>query len=80
MTEKTCGEHSRIIKLRFGVLVLMVLAAAFSRLIPYPPDFAAIMVSGLFGAAYFTRKWIAIILPLTPVRFELVKINFLYWN
>ncbi len=67
MTEK--------INVRFGVLILMVLAAAFSRLIPHPPNFAPIGALGLFGAAYFTRKWIAIILPLASLWLSDVVIN-----
>lgn len=67
MTEK--------INVRFGVLVLMVLAAAFSRLILHPPNFAPIGALGLFGSAYFTRKWIAIILPLVSLWLSDVVIN-----
>jgi len=63
------------INIRFSVLVLMILTAAFSRLIPHPANFAPIGALGLFGAAYFTRKWIAIILPLAGLWLSDVVIN-----
>ena len=52
------------IEIRFGVLSLLVLFAAFSRLIPHPPNFAPIGAMALFGAAYFSKKYIALILPV----------------
>ncbi len=56
-------EKSKI-NIRFGVLVLIVLLAAFSRLIPHPPNFAPIGAMSLFGAAYFSRKYLAFVVPI----------------
>ncbi len=45
------------ITLRFGVVTLLILLAAITRLLPHPPNFAPIGGMALFGAAYYTRKW-----------------------
>ncbi|MGD8307742.1 MAG: hypothetical protein PVF17_13875 [Ignavibacteria bacterium] len=49
---------------KFWVLTLMVVAAAFVRLIPHPPNFAPIAAMALFGGAYFNKKWAAFLVPL----------------
>ncbi len=58
---------SNKIKLRTGVLVLFVLIAAFSRLIPHPPNFTPIGGMALFGAAYFSRRHLGFIVPLAAM-------------
>jgi len=50
-------------KSRFLVLAVMILAAAFTRLIPHPPNFTAVGAIALFGGAYFTDKKLAFIIP-----------------
>jgi hypothetical protein len=52
------------INLRFGSLSLIILLAAFSRLIPHPPNFAPIGAMALFGTAYFSRKYLALLIPI----------------
>ena len=49
------------------VLVLMVLAAAFSRLIPHPWNFTAVGAMALFGGAYFSSKKQSMIVPLAAL-------------
>ncbi|MBN4081213.1 hypothetical protein JYT44_02490 [Caldithrix abyssi] len=51
-------------KIRFGVLAGIVLFAAFSRLIPHPPNFTPLIAIALFGGAYFTSKKWAFTVPL----------------
>lgn len=51
----------------FIILTGMVLAAAFVRLIPHPPNFAPIAAIALFGGAYFTKKWAAFLIPLAAL-------------
>jgi Family of unknown function (DUF6580) len=51
----------------FIILTGMVLAAAFVRLIPHPPNFAPIAAMALFGGAYFTKKWAAFLIPLAAL-------------
>ncbi len=69
----------KTINLRYGVLALMVLAAAFSRLLPHPSNFAPIGAMSLFGAAYFSRKDIALLVPVIAMWLsDLVINNVLY--
>ncbi len=49
---------------RTVILVSMILAAATSRLIPHPPNFAPITAMALFGGAYFAKKHWAFIVSL----------------
>jgi hypothetical protein len=51
----------------FLIVSAMVIAAAFVRLIPHPPNFAPIAAMALFGGAYFTKKWAAFLIPLAAV-------------
>lgn len=48
-------------------LVLMVLGAAFSRLIPHPWNFTAIGATALFGGAYFPSKRLSMVIPLAAL-------------
>ncbi len=65
--------------LRFGTLCLMVLFAAFSRLLPHPPNFAPIGAMALFGAVYFSRKYLALIVPIIAMWLsDLVLNNVIY--
>ena len=63
------------INIRFGVLLLLVLFAAFSRLIPHPPNFAPIGAMAMFGAAYFSKKYIALIIPVLAMWLSDIVIN-----
>lgn len=54
-------------RIRFVVLVGMILAAAASRLIPHPPNFAPIGALALFGGACFTSKRVAFLVPLAAM-------------
>ncbi len=51
-------------QLLFGAV--LILAAAFSRLIPHPMNFAPITAIALFGGIYFDRR-VAPLLPLTAL-------------
>lgn len=53
--------------LRTGIIVLFVLFAALSRLLPHPPNFTPIGGMALFGAAYFSRKYLAFLIPLAAM-------------
>ena len=54
-------------KPRLLVLVLMILAAAASRVLPHPPNVASITAVALFGGAYLTSKRLALIVPLAAL-------------
>jgi hypothetical protein len=51
-------------KTRFLFLSGMILAAAVSRLLPHPPNFAPIAAMALFGGACFREKTLAFGVPL----------------
>lgn len=61
--------------LRFGVLTSLVLLAAFSRLIPHAPNFTAVGAMALFGGAYFSRKSLALLVPLLALWLSDVVLN-----
>ncbi len=67
------------ITLQFGIVAVMVLIAAISRLVPHWPNFTAVGAMGLFGAAYFTKKYWAFIIPFIALWFsDLVLNNVVY--
>ncbi|MFP8487611.1 DUF6580 family putative transport protein [Gracilimonas sp. Q87] len=51
-------------KKRILVLSGFILIAALSRVFPHPYNFAPMGAMAIFGAAYFTNKKLAILLPL----------------
>ena len=51
------------INLRLSIISIIVLAAAFSRLLPHPYNFTPIGAMGLFGAAHLSRKYLAFLIP-----------------
>ncbi|MGZ3769902.1 MAG: DUF6580 family putative transport protein [Bdellovibrio sp.] len=48
-------------------VVLMILAAAFSRLIPHPWNFTAIGAMALFGGTYLPSKKYSLVVPLAAL-------------
>jgi len=52
---------------RLWTLAAMILAAAATRLIPHPPNMTAIGAMALFGGAYFSRRWLAVLVPLAAM-------------
>ena len=63
------------IDLRFGLIALMIFVAAITRLMPHPPNFTPIGGMALFGAAYFTKKYWAFIIPIVALWFSDLIIN-----
>ncbi len=60
---------------RFIILSGLILAAAISRLIPHPYNFAPIGAMSLMGAAYFSDKKLSFILPLLAMFLSDLLIN-----
>ena len=54
-------------QIRTLVLFTLIISTIFLRIIPHPANFTPIAAVGLFGAAYFSRKWQALILPLVAL-------------
>lgn len=57
------------------VLALLILVAAFSRLIPHWPNFTALGAMALFGAAHFRHKALAILAPFIALYLSDLVIN-----
>ena len=55
---------SKSLSPRFWVLTVLILGAAFSRLLPHPLNFSPIGAMGLFGAAFFAKRWQALLIPI----------------
>ena len=63
------------ITLRISTIVLFILIAAFSRLIPHPANFAPIGAMALFGAAYFSQRYLVFIIPVLSMWLSDLVIN-----
>ncbi|HOZ83942.1 MAG TPA: hypothetical protein PK191_00540 [Niabella sp.] len=61
--------------IRFGLLVAMIVLAAFSRIIPHMPNFSPLSAIGLFGAAHFQKKWQAFLIPIAATWLSDLFIN-----
>lgn len=68
-------EEKKKIKWQFSILMLIVLLAAFSRLVPHPPNFTPIGAMALFGAAWFTNRFQALLLPLLALWLSDLALN-----
>lgn len=61
---------------RFLVLTSMILVAAFSRLVPHPPNFAPITSLALFSGAFFGFGITAFLVPLAAMLLSDMFIGF----
>lgn len=52
---------------RFGIVALIIVVAALTRLLPHPPNFTPIGAMALFGAAYFMKRAWAIVIPIAAL-------------
>ena len=69
----------RKLNLQTGILSIIILMAAFTRIMPHPPNFSPMAAIGLFGAAHFAKKWQAFFIPLIGIWLsDLVINNFIY--
>ncbi|HKR07362.1 MAG TPA: DUF6580 family putative transport protein [Bacteroidia bacterium] len=67
--------ESNKINLRVSVLTSLIFLAAFSRIIPHMPNFSPLGAIGLFGAAYFSEKWQAFLIPIAATWLSDLFIN-----
>lgn len=67
-------------RIRFLVLWGTILAAAASRLIPHPPNFAPIGAMALFGGACFADRRAAFVMPLAAMLLSDLAIGLLSGN
>ena len=67
------------LQLRTITIIAFIFVAALSRLLPHPPNVSPIGGIALFGAAYFSRKWLAFVIPVAALWFSnLILDNFVY--
>ncbi|MFN3490466.1 MAG: DUF6580 family putative transport protein, partial [Emticicia sp.] len=52
---------------RFSTLVAIIVLAALSRFIPHPFNFTPIAAIALFGGAYFSNRWQALLVPMAAM-------------
>ena len=68
-----------LINPRSGLLALLVLLAALTRLLPHPPNFTAVGAMALFGGAFFSNRVAAMLVPLASLWIsDLVLNNVVY--
>jgi hypothetical protein len=60
-------KEMRMLRPRHEVLIAMILAAAMSRLVPHPYNFAPIGALALFGGAQFADRRLALLAPLAAL-------------
>jgi hypothetical protein len=77
---RTRKEKADMYRLRFLVLVGMILAAAASRLIPHPPNFTPTGAMALFGGACFAQRRAAFVVPLAAMFLSDLAIGLLSGN
>lgn len=53
--------------IKIGIIALLILVAALSRLLPHPYNFTPIGAMGLFGAAYFSKRYLAFVVPFAAM-------------
>jgi hypothetical protein len=68
--------NSKLITPGFLLITGMILFAAFARLIPHPPNFTPVAAMALFAGAYFNKKWMAFLIPLTAMFLSDLVIGF----
>lgn len=68
------------IYLRISILLSALVGMAMIRLIPHPPNFAPIGAMALFGGAYFSKRWQALLLTLGTLFISDIAINFFVYH
>lgn len=69
------NTSSSKLTIQTGAVAFIVLLAAFSRIIPHMPNFSPLGGIALFGAAHFSKKWLAFLIPLVAVWLSDLFIN-----
>jgi hypothetical protein len=64
---------------RTSALILIIIAAAASRLLPHPPNVTSITAIALFGGALFASRWVAFAVPMLALALSNLVLG-LYWS
>lgn len=75
MKNNSTIDSSNKIYLRFGVVCTMIFVIAFSRFLSPIYNFSPLGALGLFGAAYFAKKWQAFLIPILAIFLSDLFIN-----
>jgi hypothetical protein len=67
--------ENKKLNVRFGVISVTILLAALSRIIPHPAGFAPIAGMALFGAAYYSKRYWAYLVPIAAMWISDVVLN-----
>jgi len=57
------------------IIVLFIFFAALSRLLPHPPNVTAVGAVALFGGAYLSARWVAVLIPIAAIWCSDVLLN-----
>ncbi|OAV46053.1 DUF6580 family putative transport protein [Lewinella sp. 4G2] len=61
------------------LILVLIVAAVATRLLPHPPNFVPVGAMALFGAAALPKKWMAVLVPLAAFYLsDLVLNNVVY--
>jgi hypothetical protein len=61
--------------MKFRLALALIVIAALTRLFPHPHNFTPIGAIGLFGAAYFGHRWLALAVPFAALFVSDLLIN-----
>ncbi len=61
---------------KYLTAILMILVAAFSRILPHPPNFNPVLAISLFSGAYLLDKRLAFLIPLLGMLLSDLVIGF----
>ncbi len=64
---------------RLGTLIIMILVAAATRVLPHPPNMTSMTALALFGGAYFSDRRVALAVPLVTLLLSDLALG-LYWS
>ena len=67
------------ISLKFGLITLLIAAAAGSRFLPHPPNFTPVTGMALFGAAHFAKKYWAFVIPVIALWLSNVLLDNIFY-
>src|SRR3990172_12722750 len=73
--------YNRQFLMRYGVAFLLIVVAAFSRLLPHPSNFTPVAAIALFGGVYLDKR-LALVVPILAMVVSDYFIGFyggMYW-
>ncbi len=66
-------KYSKITQ--FVVITAIILVAALSRLLPHPPNVTAVGAVALFGATFFAKRWVSLLMPFLALWISDLALN-----